>query len=102
MRKKTLSLHEAARFVKDGCMLSLTANSVENTPMAFLRELVRRNTRDLWVVTLPGGGIGIDFLIGAGTVKEYETSFCSLGEYGQAPNFQRALRQHSIKLKDST
>jgi glutaconate CoA-transferase, subunit A len=70
--------------------------------MGFLQELVRRGMKDLKVVTLPGGGMGIDFLIGAGATGEYETCFCSLGEYGQAPNFQRALRLHSIKIKDNT
>jgi glutaconate CoA-transferase, subunit A len=102
MRKKLLSLQEAAQFVKDGYILGMTATLLENAPMAFLRELVRRGTKDLSVATLSGGGIGIDFLIGAGAVKEYETSYCSLGEYGQAPNFQRALHHHSIKLKDNT
>jgi glutaconate CoA-transferase subunit A len=102
MREKLLSLQEAAGFVKNGSALGLTAPPLENEPMAFLRELVRQGTKDLRVVTLPGGGMGIDFLIGAGAVAEYETCFCSLGEYGPAPHFQRGLRLHSVRLKDST
>ena len=102
MREKLLSLQEAAGFVKNGSTLGLTAPPLENEPMAFLRELVRQGTKDLRVVTLPGGGMGIDFLIGAGAVAEYETCFCSLGEYGPAPHFQRGLRLHSVRLKDST
>ena len=102
MREKLLSLQAAVEFVKSGSSLGLTSAFVENAPMAFLRELVRRGTKDLRVFTLPGGGMSVDFLIGAGAVAEYETCFCSLGEYGQAPNFQRALRLHSIKMKDNT
>jgi glutaconate CoA-transferase subunit A len=102
MREKVLSLKEAARFVKDGSTLGLTSPILEDEPMAFLRELVREGTRNLRVATLPGGGIGVDFLIGAGVVAEYETCFCSLGEYGQAPNFQRGIRLHSFNLKDNT
>jgi len=102
MKEKLLSLEEAAEFVKSGFSLGLTSAFVDNAPMAFLRELVRRGTKDLSVVTLPGGGMGIDFLIGAGAVAEYETCFCSLGEHGQASHFQRALRLHSIKMKDNT
>jgi glutaconate CoA-transferase, subunit A len=102
MREKLISLQEAAESVKSGSALGLTAGYVENAPMAFLRELVRRGTKDLRVVTLPGGGMSIDFLIGAGAVAEYETCFCSLGEHGQAPHFQKALRLHSIKMKDNT
>jgi len=102
MREKLLSLQEAASFVKSGSTLGLMGPPLENEPMSFLREMVRQGTRDLRVVTLPGGGLGIDFLIGAGVVAEYETSFCSLGEYGQAPHFQKGLRLHSFKLKDNT
>jgi glutaconate CoA-transferase subunit A len=102
MREKLLPLKEAVGFVKKGSTLGLTATYLENAPMAFLRELVRRGIKDLSVVTLPGGGLCSDFLIGAEAVAEYETSFCSLGDYGQAPNFQRALRLHSFKLKDNT
>ncbi len=102
MREKVLSLQEATRFVKNGSTLGLTGPVLEDEPVAFLRELVRQGTRNLSVATLPGGGLGVDFLIGAGVVAEYETCFCSLGEYGQAPNFQRGLRLHSFKLKDNT
>ncbi len=102
MKEKVLSLEEAASWVRDGAFLGFSAQTLENGPMAFIRELVRRRTRGLRLVTLPGGGLNVDFLIGAGAVSEYEASYCSLGEYGPAPNFQRALRLRSIKMKDST
>jgi glutaconate CoA-transferase subunit A len=102
MREKLLSLQEAARLVKNGSTFGMTATYLENAPMAFLRELVRRGIKDLRVITLPGGGLCIDFLIGAGAVAEYETCYCSLGEYGPAPHFQRATRLRSIKMKDNT
>jgi glutaconate CoA-transferase subunit A len=53
-------------------------------------------------VTMSGGGLNVDLLIGAGAVAEYETCACSLGDYGHAPNFQRALRKGTILMKDST
>lgn len=101
MKEKIASLEEAARLVKDGYLLGLTSY-LENAPMAFLRELSRLGRRNLRVAALPGGGLNVDFLIGAGAVAEYETCYCSLGGYGQAPNFQRALRCGSLKMKDST
>ena len=102
MREKLLSLQEAIRFVKSGASFGLCAGILENEPMAFLREMVRQGIKELKVVNLPGGGMSIDFLIGAGAVAEYETCFCSLGDYGQAPHFQRALRLPSFQLKDNT
>jgi glutaconate CoA-transferase, subunit A len=70
--------------------------------MAFLRDLLRRDPKNLRVVTMSGGGLDVDLLIGAGAVAEYETCACSLGDYGHAPNFQRALRKGPIQMKDST
>jgi hypothetical protein len=54
------------------------------------------------VATLTGGGLNIDLLIGAGIVEEYETCYCSLGDLGPAPNFQRAIRSRRLKMKDNT
>ncbi len=102
MKEKILALEEAAGSVGDGSLLGFTAPAMESCPMAFLRELVRQKKKGLRVATLPGGGLTVDFMIGAGAVSEYETAHCSLGNYGPAPNFQRALRLQSIKLKDNT
>ncbi len=102
MREKVLSLSEAAGWVQNRTLLGFTCQFLESAPMAFLREVVRSKTRELRVATLPGGGLHVDFLIGAGAVSEYETCHCSLGDYGAAPNFQRALRLRSIQMKDTT
>lgn len=102
MHEKLTSLEEAAAVVREGALLGLTSATLENAPMAFLRELVRRGATGLRLVTLTGGGFNADLLIGAGVVAEYETCSCSLGTYGPAPSFQRALRTGLLTLKDST
>jgi glutaconate CoA-transferase subunit A len=102
MRDKLVSLADAATVVKDGNLLGLTTSPIDNAPMAFLREVIRQGTQQLRLVTLTGGGLNADLLIGAGVLVEYETCSCVLGPYGAAPNFQRALRAGLIKMKDST
>ncbi len=102
MQEKLMLLEEAATVVKDGFLVGLTTSTLDNAPMAFLRELIRRGAKQLRLVTLTGGGLNADLLIGAGMVAEYETCSCALGTYGPAPNFQRALRAGLIKMKDST
>jgi len=102
MKKKITSLQEAAAAVRDGCLLGLTTSALDNAPMAFLREIIRQGVKNLRVATLPGGGLNVDMLIGAGVVAEYETCHCSLGPFGPAPNFQRAIRTRRLKIKDNT
>ena len=102
MHEKLMPLEEAVAVVRDGALVGLTTAIVDNAPMAFLREVIRRDAKQLRLVTLTGGGLNADLLIGAGVVAEYETCSCSLGAYGPAPSFQRALRAGLIKMKDST
>jgi glutaconate CoA-transferase subunit A len=102
MQEKRVSLAEAAASVRNGALVGLTTCTLDNAPMAFLHELIRRGVTQLRLVTLTGGGLNADLLIGANVVAEYETCSCALGVYGSAPNFQRALRAGLIKMKDST
>jgi len=102
MPNKLMPLAQAAAVVKDGILLGLTTSTVDNAPMAFLREVIRQGMEQLRLVTLTGGGLNADLMIGAGVVAEYETCSCALGPYGPAPNFQRALRSGLMKMKDTT
>jgi glutaconate CoA-transferase subunit A len=102
MREKIASFEEAVSVIKEGDLLGMTTSALDDPPMALLREVVRQGIKDLKVATLPGGGLNVDFLIGAGVVREYETCHCSLGNFGPAPNFQRAIRTRRLKMKDST
>ena len=102
MRTKLQSLDTAAASVRAGSLLGMTSAVLDNAPMAFLRALVRRRVGGLELVTLTGGGLNADLLIGAGLIDSYETCSCTLGPYGPAPNFQRAVRAGLINMKDST
>jgi glutaconate CoA-transferase subunit A len=102
MKIKIVNLEKAASTVQDGMLLGMTTSILENTPMAFLRQIIHQGVKGLRVATLTGGGLNIDMLIGAGIVAEYETCYCSLGDLGPAPNFQRAVRALKLKMKDNT
>jgi glutaconate CoA-transferase, subunit A len=102
MLSKFMSLDQTAAVVKNGTLLGLTTATTDNAPMAFLREVIRQGMKQLRLVTLTGGGLNADLMIGAGVVAEYETCSCALGPYGPAPNFQRALRTGLMKMKDTT
>lgn len=102
MHEKYQSLDDAVARVSEGALLGMTSAVLDNAPMAFLRALIRRGLKRLQLVTLTGGGLNADLLIGAGLVSTYETCSCTLGSYGHAPNFQRAIRDALITMKDST
>ena len=70
--------------------------------MAVVRALVRRKARDLKLIGVPVLGICADILIGAGCVREVETSAVTLGEAGLAPRFTEAAEKRSLKIVDAT
>lgn len=73
-----------------------------SAPMETVRALIRRNIRDLHLITAPTGDLAADLLIGAGCVRSVETSGISLGEFGPAPNFVAAIRSGDLAIRDST
>ena len=71
-------------------------------PMELGRALVRRQVRDLHIVTVPTGGLLPDMLIGAGCVATVETAGVTLGEFGLAPRFIDAVKTGRIRILDAT
>jgi glutaconate CoA-transferase, subunit A len=70
--------------------------------MEITRALIRKGVNRLHIVTVPTSGLQTDLLVGAGLVETVETSAITLGEFGAPPNFVRAVKAGSIRLKDAT
>jgi acyl CoA:acetate/3-ketoacid CoA transferase alpha subunit len=102
MRSKAMSLKEAAASVSNGTRLVMSSN-ITRSPMAFLRELVRRKVRDLRVIGVVGGDLNIDFLVGAGAVGIVDTCSVTLGEFARTgPNFSRYVIGGRVRALDNT
>ena len=102
MRSKITSLAEAATHVKDGTSLVMSAN-LQRSPMAFLREVVRRRVRNLRVLGVVGGDLNIDFLVGAGAVAAVDTCSVTMGEFARTgPNFERYVLASRVRALDNT
>ncbi len=91
---------DLVREVPDGSRVAVFKDN--GIPMEIARALARAQVRDLDLVTVPTSGLFADLLIGAGCVLAIETAGVSLGEFGPAHNFTRAVRGGTLKIKDST
>jgi glutaconate CoA-transferase subunit A len=90
-----------AREIADGAAIGLPPD-YSPVAMAVVRALVRRGARNLKLIGVPVLGLCADILIGAGCVREVETSAVTLGEAGLAPRFTEAAEKRSIKVIDAT
>ena len=92
---------DLAALIPDGASIVLPPdNSLPSTALA--SALIRRGARQLHVLGIPVSGFATDLLIGAGCVASVQTSAVSLGEAGNAPCFQRALKAGAIEVIDAT
>ena len=99
---KVKSLQQAATSVTDGARIVMSAN-LHRSPMAFLRELVRRKVSNLRVIGVVGGDLNIDFLVGAGAVGVVDTCSVTLGEFARTgPNFARYVMAGRVRPLDNT
>jgi glutaconate CoA-transferase subunit A len=87
--------------VADGAVVGAMKDT-SGTPMALARALIRKGVRGLHLVNMPTGGLFADVLIGAGCVATAEGGGVSLGEYGQAPCFVRAVKSGAVRPLDTT
>ncbi|PDT50919.1 MULTISPECIES: CoA-transferase [Sinorhizobium] len=94
---KLTSLSDATNLVSDGMRLALGGFGIYQHPMAFVRELVRKQRRDLTIVGHVSG-IEADMLIGAGAVKRLETSYIGHESYGLAKNTARLAESGRLEI----
>src|SRR5512147_137056 len=90
-----------AREIPDGACIGLPPD-YSPVAMEVVRALVRRGAKDLKLIGVPVLGLCADILIGAGCVREVETSAVTLGEAGLAPRFTEAAEKRWIKVIDAT
>ena len=94
-------LESLAKRVVDGSLVAI-APDYSWVPMALVRELIKRKTREISLLTVPISGMAADMLIGAGVVHKIETAAVTLGEVGLAPRFTDAIESGSLSVFDST
>ncbi len=92
---------ELAGMVEDGALLAL-APDYSGCAMSVVIALIRRHAKGLHLVGVPQLGLQGDLLIGAGCVESVNAAAVTLGEFGQAPCFVRAVSAGDISMRDST
>ena len=94
-----VSLAEAAGAIPSGSRVVI-GGAMVMPPMSLVREMVRQGKKDLDLVCSPIGGINIDMLAGAGCARSVEFPQVSLGEFGMAPNFRRAVETGNLVTRE--
>jgi glutaconate CoA-transferase subunit A len=97
------SLGEAVGLVRDGDVLALGGMTLYRRPMAFVRELLRRDVppRDLTLLCFTSS-LESDLLIGAGLASKVRSCYFGLEAFGLAPMFTKAAAAGQIQVIEET
>ena len=98
-----ITLSESADIIRDGTTLALGGMTVYRRPVAFVRELLRRDPRpkDLTLLCFTAG-YESDLLVGAGCVKTVRSAYFGLESFGLAPMFTEAANRGDIHILEET
>ena len=96
---KVRTLEEAAALVPDGATIAIGGLSMNSSPMAFVRELCRRQVKDLTLVAIVNG-MAVDWLIAAGCVSKVISGLVSFEGMGLAPMFRQAVQSKQVEIEE--
>jgi glutaconate CoA-transferase subunit A len=98
---KRRNLDELAELVPDGAVVAVGGGLSSRAPMALLRAILRRGTKNLTAVG-SAHGIDIDLLCAGGAVSCSAESYVGFEQdFGLAPNYRRALESGAVEVNDS-
>ncbi len=97
--EKVLKIEQAVALVPDGSILALGGLSMNSSPMAFVRELIRQGKKHLTLVAIVNG-MAVDWLVAAGCVRRVISGLISFEGMGLAPNFRHAVESGAVTLEE--
>lgn len=98
---KLVTLEQAVELVHDGDVVALGGGLSARLPMALVRALIRRGTRDLRVVG-SAHGIDVDLLVASGAIAVCEESYVGFEQdLGLAPAYRRGAQRGEFRISES-
>ncbi|WP_373089011.1 CoA transferase subunit A [Sneathiella sp.] len=95
---KLSSVDVALEGLEDGQTLIIGGSLFHNKPMHLVREIARRQVKDLTVVSVPQASLDVDLLISAGCVAEVRVPYMGFEYLGLAPGFRKAASEGTIRV----
>lgn len=95
---KTASLSDLADAVESGMTLGIAGWGARRKPMAFVRELLKTDVRDLTVVSYGGPDVGM--LASSGKIKKLIFAFVSLDVIPLEAHFRRARQAGEFEIME--
>lgn len=88
------------QYIKDGDQIALGGFTVNRNPMCIVREVVRQEKKNLYLV-VHSQGQGMELLIGAGCVQRVELAYGGVARFAPTGyRFKKAFLEKQIEVED--
>lgn len=98
MSKQT-SLKEAAAAIENGALLALGGNALHRSPVAFIKELIRQEKKDLSVIKT-AGALDVDLLAAAQSLKSVYGGYIGFEMFGLAQSYRKGVQKGDITVHE--
>jgi glutaconate CoA-transferase, subunit A len=95
---EVIALKEAVKMIPDGSMVFFGGSGLNRNPMAFCRELIRQNKKNLHLIGV-FGGLAADMLTAAGAVSRVELAEFSLEDEMDALYLRQQVADCNIQAE---
>ena len=99
MQNKVTTLNEAIELINDGDVVALQNMATQAAPMALVRELIRKQKKDLALVVLVGG-MAVDWLAACGVINRLIGAAVTMEQFGLCQQYRRAVEAGRIRVEE--
>lgn len=102
MKRKdiSLTLQEIKDFLFDGMSIAIGGYLTANKPMALIREIIKKEAKNLTIISLPSG-IDLDLLISAGCVAKVICPYVGMESFSPiAPFYRQKAQKGELEIKE--
>lgn len=92
---KQISLQKAASAISDGALLALGGNTLHRSPIAFVKELIRQEKKNLSVIKT-AGALDVDLLATAKALESVYGGYIGFEMFGLAQNYRKGVQIQEI------
>ena len=96
---KITALHAVSELVREGMSVGIGGFGLDRKPMALVDAAIRSGAQSLDVLVY-AGGLDVERLLRAGTVRRLAFSYVGLDQFGLAPAFRKAREQGRLEIEE--
>ena len=96
---KQITIQEAASSIENGSLLALGGNALQRSPIAFVKELIKQDKKELALIKT-AGALDVDLLAAAKALSAVYGGYIGFEMFGLAPSYRKGVQTKEITVHE--